>query len=111
MDFPKDQIDELKSLFGNITGSEEAGITYLLIPKLKLPGSCVPNEVDALLCPSGRDGYPSRLYFAQQIQSSKSLNWNGNIRILERNWFAFSWKIDPNLRLAQMIAAFLRVLK
>lgn len=111
MDFPQDQFAEMKSLFGDIMRSEEAGVTYMLVSKLKLPESCKPAEVDALLCPQGRDGYPSRLYFAQQIQSPRALNWNGNIRILEQNWFAFSWKIEPNLRLAQMIAAFLRVLK
>ena len=33
-------------------------------------------------------------------------NWNASgVRIAERNWHAFSWKANPNLRLAQMVAA------
>lgn len=112
MTFPFDQIEELKSLFGDIKTSEEGGITYFLIPSLSLPSGCSPDKVDALLCPTSRDGYASRLFFSERIQSPTQQNWNANsVRILERNWHAFSWRVPENLRLAQMVAIYLRGLR
>lgn len=111
MSLPDDQVSELKQLFSSIQAAKEGGITYVLIPGAKLPPGCAPEVVDLLLCPAERDGYPSRLYFAQQIASSKNLNWNGNTRVLERNWFAYSWKVTPGIRLAQMVQAHLQAFR
>lgn len=112
MSFPSDQIEELKRLFGNVRAAEEGGTTYFLIPALALPASCTPSNVDALLCPTTRDGYHSRLFFAERIQSPIPRNWNANgVRIIERNWYAFSWKVPENLRLAQIIGVHLRGLR
>lgn len=110
--FTKEQIDELKRLFPDVLQGEEAGVTYFLLPQIHLPDGCTPARTDALLCPSPRDGYSSRLFFAEQIQTSKALNWNASgVRILERNWNAFSWKLDaPNLRLVQMLSLHLKAL-
>ncbi len=112
MSFPDDQVAELKLLCPCIQHVEEAGCTYLLLPGLRLPAGCIPSRVNALLCPSARDGYPSRLFFAERLQSRVQLNWNANgVRIAERNWHAYSWKVNSNLRLAQMVAAHLRALR
>ena len=47
-----------------------------------------------------------------RIESGAPLNWNADgVRLLERNWYAYSWKVNPNLRLAQMIAAHLKGLR
>ena len=109
--WPEDQIKEMKDLFGEgITAYQESGLGYLMIPKLKLPDGCSPSECNALLCPAGRDGYPSRLYFEQRIATKGSPNWT-QARILERQWEAVSWKIEPNIRLAQMVGAHLRALR
>ncbi len=110
---PEDQIDELKELCSEVLTCEEGGITYALLRKIILPTGCSPTEVDALLCPSSKDGYTSRLYFAQQISCPKQLNWNAlNTRILEQNWHAYSWKIpQENLRLSQMVANHLGALR
>ena len=102
---------ELKQLFSNIQTAKEGGITYVLLPRAKLPSGCTPAEMDLLLCPTPRDGYESRLYFAGTVQSRVGRNWNGNTRVLERNWVAYSWKIDANLRLAQMVQAHLQALR
>ena len=105
MNFPQEQINELKDLFPNIQACDEGGVTFFLIPELDLPESCTPIKVDALLCATPRDGYESRLFFSQIVQTPKQLNWNANgVRILERNWHAFSWKTPPSLRLSQMVA-------
>jgi hypothetical protein len=105
MNFAQEQITELKDLFPNVQACDEGGVTFFLIPDFKLPEGCIPSNADALLCPTSRDGYDSRLYFSDKIQTAKPLNWNANcVRILERNWHAFSWRIPPGLRLSQMVA-------
>ncbi len=112
MSLSEDQIAEVKQLCPNVQLHEEAGCAYLLLPGLNLPDGCSPASMDALLCPSDRDGYPSRLFFAEKVTSLKQLNWNANgVRIAERNWQAYSWKTNPNLRLIQMIAAHLGALR
>jgi len=105
---PVDPIRELKELFGDVTHYTEAGREFYLVRQLELPEHCVPRVVDVLLCPSERDGYPSRLFFSQRI-SGRSPNWNTEARIVERTWFAFSWKVPHSgLRPAQLIAAHLK---
>jgi hypothetical protein len=112
MSLPKDQIAEVKQLCPNVRIYEEAGCSYLFLPGLNLPDGCSPASVDALLCPSARDGYPSRLFVAERVKSPTERNWNANgVRIAERNWQACSWKTNPNLRLIQMIAAHLGSLR
>jgi hypothetical protein len=106
MEFPDEQIAELKQLCPEIKLCEEGGVTYFYLPNLQLPPGCTPAQVDALFCPTALHGYTSRLFFAQVISSPKPLNWNlTNSHILDRNWNAFSWKIDrTGLRLAQTLA-------
>lgn len=114
MEFPSDQVEELKSAFPAVFRADEGGITYFLIPNYELPLGSSPGVVDVLLCPTAdRHGYPSRLFFSQQVNSRTPLNWNTNgVRILERNWFAYSWKItQPGLRLMQLLALHLRALQ
>ena len=111
--FPTDQTDELKELCPGLCLFDEAGISYFLLPELGMPKGCLPEKVDVLFCPDGRDGYPSRLFFAERIQTAKQLNWNAvNVRVAERNWHAFSWRIPgTNLRLAQMMVTHLAALQ
>lgn len=112
MDFPADQVAELKRLWPGAQRADEGGITYLLLPDLALPDGCSPARIDALLCPTPRDGYPSRLYFAGAVQSPTPLNWAGQSYILGRTWRVFSWRVDePGLRLAQLVMAHLRALR
>lgn len=114
MSFSEDQVAELKRLCPDLCEVVEANCSYVLLPGLNLPEGCSPARTDALLCPSARDGYPSRLFFSERIESKASAipNWNVNgLRIVERNWHAYSWKVNPQLRLAQMVAAHLRALR
>lgn len=112
MPFPDDQVAELKKLCANSQQCEEGNRTYILLPRLVLPEVCLPQCIDALLCPTELDGYASRLFFAERVGCSAQLNWNANrVRILERNWDAFSWKVPKDIRLIQMIAAHLRAFK
>lgn len=107
-----DEIRELVRQHPETQEGTEAGVRYFLIPNLRLPDGCTPDKADALLCPAGRDGYPSRLFFSSTITSRHVRNWNAsNVRILERNWFAVSWRVNANLRLAQMVAAHLEAFR
>ncbi len=90
----------------------DSGTEYFLIPSLAPPLGCVPERVDALLCPTARDGYSSRLFFSQMVAGRGNPNWNRrNERILERNWFAFSFKVPAGLRLAQLVASHMKGLE
>ena len=112
MQFPGDQIEELKQLCPGARQHEESGIPYFFLPQLRLPDGCSPAQLDALLCPTAQHGYTSRLFFEQVINSRQSQNWNTTARIMERNWRAISWQIpQTNLRLAQMVAVHLRAFR
>lgn len=108
-----DELRELLRQYPELEEGTEAGITYYIIPSLRLPEGCTPDRVDALLCPKGRDGYSSRLFLERAVTCQAARNWNAsNVRILERNWFAVSWRVSaPNLRLAQLLAAHLEAFR
>src|SRR5689334_2709932 len=110
MTFDPTQVDELRSLFGFVSCAKEGGVTLLALPLVQLPEGCTPSPIEALLCPTPRDGYDSRLYFADRVNSRVERNWAQH-RVLDRNWWAFSWRTSPGLRLAQMVAIHLRGLE
>lgn len=112
MQFPDDQIEELKEICPGTQQYEEGSISYFFLPKLRTPDGCSPEEVDALLCPTAHHGYTSRLFFAQCISSPQQRNWSTEARIMERMWHAISWNIpETNLRLAQILALQLRAFR
>lgn len=109
MNFDEKQIEDLKRIAPNLSKAEEGGYSFILIEGLVLPPNCTPNKVDALLCPSPiREGYQSRLYLSSKISGCPPRNWNGNIRLLNRNWHAISWQTLPNLTLSQMLLTHLK---
>jgi hypothetical protein len=110
--FPAEQLDELKALYGEITVATEGGTLFIRFAALPLPDGCAPGTMEALLCPSAREGYPSRLYFAQRPTNGKAPNWHMNPRILERNWHVYSWKVPgEGHRLAQLVEMHLAALR
>lgn len=110
MDFPEDELNELKICLPRISLAEEGGKAYLRIEELKLPEGCQPDTVTALLCPVEHSGYSSRLFLAKQIShKGKGTNWNvTGVIILGESWWAVSWKINPaNSRLLSKLQAHL----
>jgi hypothetical protein len=107
--YPQEQIDELKRYCTKLGSLTEGGVALFSLEGLRLPAGCNPLTCDALLCPVAKDGYPSRLYFSAQISGPYTRNWNvTNARIGEKNWFAFSWKVDlTQPTLAQLVLAHL----
>jgi hypothetical protein len=110
MTYSSIEMEELRVLAGAVSCTTEGGVTLFLLQPLQLPEGCTPPQVEALLCPSPRDGYDSRLYFAQLVQGRVQRNWAEH-RLVDRNWWAFSWRTQPGLRLAQMVAIHLRGLQ
>ncbi len=97
----------------DLSVAQEGGYTFIHIANLHLPQGCQPQIVNALLCPTLREGYNSRLFLSAQIVGAGSvvLNWNGNIRVLEQNWYAISWQTQPGLRLAEMLIIHLKAFR
>lgn len=109
VDYPQEQIGELKRYCATLRAFLESGITFFLLEKIRLPVGCTPSVCDALLCPVSRDGYPSRLYLSELINGPYTRNWNKtDARIGERNWVAFSWMVNlSEPTLAQLLLAHL----
>ena len=88
----------LRALCPEARTHSEMAVKYVFLPGLRLPDGCSPATDDCLLCLGPRDGYENRPFFSQVVSSPAQRNWNShNIRIFERNWFAFSWRV-PNGR-------------
>jgi|GEM_PF-479767 len=99
MAFAEDEINELKQSFAHLATASEGGTEFILIPSLTLPEGCKPQKVDALFCPTPRDGYISRLFLSQKVDhQGPGKNWNADgVTILGRQWWAVSWNaIPPN---------------
>jgi hypothetical protein len=96
MNHPPEQLEALKQRCSGLASATEGGLSYLELKSLQLPSGCTPSRVDALLCVSERDGYPSRLFFATMITKPERVaNWNSqNIMILNRTWHAYSFKLN-----------------
>lgn len=100
-----DSAAELRSVCGNVTEYTEGGRRYLHLPRVVLPGGCVPAAAEGLLCMNERDGYETRLFLSAQV--NRGQNWTVH-RILERNWHTWSWKgVLANQRPSQVLAGHL----
>ena len=102
---------ELRKLCSRAQRLEEGGGVYFWLPELHLPVRAKPQRCDALLCIGPRDGYPSRLFFAERVEGPTALNWNCETFILQRCWFAFSWKVQEGLPPVRQLSAHLRALR
>lgn len=110
MDELSDELSELQWQFTGVRQCQEGGTTFYFIPGLRMPSGCTPEQTDVLLCPTPRDGYPSRLFFAARVQGPVSQNWNGESHILGRQWNAFSWTDIQGLSLIDLVLAHVRAL-
>jgi hypothetical protein len=107
----EDDLRELDYLCSGAKEYTEFGLTYILLPQLRPPSDCTPAVLDALLCLSPRDGYPTRLYFAQQVASKNGLNWNAQNVAIQRSWFAYSWNYVASGRPIEVLAQHLKALQ
>lgn len=111
VNLPAEQIGELKQLFPTGVEMEEGGTPFFFIPNYQLPLHCTPSRTDLLFCPVPFGGYSSRVYFATMIQGIPARNWNSKgVRIVDRTWWAFSWRVTGDLRPSQLLLAHLGAL-
>ncbi len=111
MSFEQTQLDELKSYYPKIASTKDGEVEFILIEDLQLPDGCEPKVVKALLCPSSRDGYSSRLFLSAQINhKGPGQNWNAKgVSIANQNWWAVSWQTNQTgLSLLGMVTAHLQ---
>ena len=111
MSFSEKEIEELKKIAPDLSTAQEGSHSYILVRNYKLPEGCIPVVTDLLLCPTPRDGYQSRLFFPQKISGCPPRNWNTQIRVLERSWWAFSWQTAAGYRLAEMFIVHINALR
>ncbi len=101
---------DLRRLCPRTQRLEEGGHVYYLLPDLFLGDSVNPKQCDALLRVGGGDGYSSRLLLAAKVEG-RQLNWNCEAFILQRRWFAFSWKAQDGLTGTRLLSAHLRAFR
>lgn len=113
MEISQEQALAFKECFGNkVSVVKEGGNTFLHIENTRIPGGKDEDPVDLLFSPGPWGGYESRLLFSRQIKTSQARNWNTiNMRIAEKNWYAFSWRATPGLSMLQTILLFLEAAK
>lgn len=90
-----DELEQLKKYCASVSQHFEAGVEYFHLKDLRLPEGCTPAVVDAIFRPAAGDDYESRLGFLEKIATPFPRNWT-EIRILDRNWAAFSWRYPFN---------------
>jgi hypothetical protein len=101
---------ELTAICGEARELVEAGIKFIHLRKLRLPGGCQPAEVEALLCLGTCNGYLTRLFLSQQVAGKRS-DWLPQ-HILGRTWYTWSWNgVPAHLRPAEILAEHLRALR
>ena len=112
MPFAPDEVAELVAVYPEARVASEGGQEFVLIPELELPEGVAPSRVDALLCPTPRDGYPSRLFYSARPQNAPPQFRNVQAsHVLGRTWYACSWRVRTGLRLVQLVRSHLDSLK
>ncbi len=104
-----DELQELRAVCPGAVEMSEAGVRYIFLPKLSVPGV---GELDGLLRPqqAAGDGYVTRLYLSAPV-AGKGQNWSTQ-RILDRTWHTWSWNnVPPSYRLSQILTNHLRALR
>ena len=100
-------LDEILALCGDASVIEEGGLRYIHFPVLVLPDGA---PAEALLCLSGRDGYPTRLFLSRRV-GGKGNNWSVH-RILDKAWHTWSWRDVPaSLRPIEILMSHLHALR
>jgi hypothetical protein len=109
------QLDKLKAYCESVSSVVVGAITYLVLKALRLPPGASLPVVDAMLrLGDSGDSYATRLYLSKQVAGASkiALNWNVNDqRILEQNWFAYSWKAAADLPPEEILLEHLKALR
>jgi hypothetical protein len=98
---------KLKEIHGSAVLLREGGNPVIFLPGFRFRAAERDMEMDLLLYPSARDGYPTRLFFEKKIDE-RAQNWN-SYSIIDRQWWSPSWKdVGSELSWPIMLCAHLR---
>lgn len=89
----EDQVARLRALCPGAELWEDGGKPLVFLPQLRVICGEKTHAVDCLLCPSARDSYDTRLFFAVQLPVNR--NWGAHV-IKATTWYAFSWNGIPS---------------
>jgi len=104
---PAAEYQKLKLVWEAAVLHKEGGNPVVLLPDAAFVAAGKEERMDLLLYPSQHSGYVTRLFFQRQI-AGRGDNWTQH-RVLERNWWAPSWKdVLPTLSWPAMLCAHLR---
>jgi hypothetical protein len=104
---PAVQFQKLRNLHGSAVLLSEGGKPVVVLPGFTFQSDGHSVTMDLLLRPHAHSGYPTRLFFAEQIEG-KGQNWNQH-RVVGRNWWAPSWNYVPeSMDWPAMLCAHLR---
>ncbi len=103
------ELAALKRLCPGLDRWTDGGRIIPFLPALQFDAKGKAVTRDALLWPHERDGYPSRLFLAEQAPSRQALNWNLTFNLQGRVWHSWSWKDVSNaMPLTAILAGHLR---
>jgi len=107
----EEQLAALQVVAPGAVEMQEAGVTYVYLPKVRLPASCGSKEVEGLLRPGpGPDGYTTRLYLSQPC-ANRGANWTVH-QILAKTWHTYSYNNVPaDLPLIEIFSNHFKVLR
>lgn len=107
MSIASESLDEILALCPRASLVNDAGLVYIHLPELILPDGA---KAEALLCLSGRDGYPTRLFLSRPVHG-KGSNWSVH-RILDKAWHTWSWtNVPATLRPIEILMSHLAALR
>lgn len=111
MPLMEQELDELRKISPEAAIYSEGGKDYVLMPYVRVPDPSSALVTDLLFCPTEREGYPSRLFFAQQVPSKTARPWT-SFRIIGREWWAYSWRVEAGTNsLLQLIGIHMGALR
>jgi hypothetical protein len=101
------EFQKLKAMHDAAILLREGGVPVALLTAFAFRAAGLDETMDLLLYPARHGSYATRLFFERQI-AGRGANW-GQHRLVERNWWAPSWKdVEANLPWTAMLCAHLR---
>ncbi len=101
------QFQKIQSICSGARLLYEGGQPVVYIPKATFKAVGKDVTMDLLLHPGEHSGYPTRLFFQEQI-AGRGANWN-HFDLLDKQWWSPSWNgVSPNLPWASILCEHLR---
>lgn len=102
------QLDAIREICPDALLWKDGGQEVIYLPAFSFPTREGEKVSDLLLVPTPHSGYPSRLFFKNQIVAAP--NWQMKV-VCGQQWYAVSWAHMPeNLTWPQLLAGHLRAM-